>query len=88
MPGAIAPGGRRDAHRGREGGRLNAHALAPVVLHPRMTGTVADRVAIAEGCLVVEARRLAESPGLADVRSLLTGAATLAEAVDFEEARR
>lgn len=64
------------------------NALAPVASHPSVRGTVADRVAIAESFLLVEARRLAESLGLTDVRSLLTGAATLADAVDFEEARR
>ena len=65
-----------------------APALAPVVPHRAIRGTVADRVAIAESFLLVEARRLAASLGLADVPSLLTGAALLADVVAWDEAER
>lgn len=64
---------------------MTAPALARVVPHRAIRGTVSDRVAIAESFLLVEARRLAVSLGLEDVRGLLTGAALLADAVTFEE---
>ena len=67
---------------------MTAPALAPVVRHRAIRGTVADRVAIAESFLLVEARRLAASLGLEDVPSLLTGAAGLAEVVTWEEEAR
>ena len=67
---------------------MSAPALAPVVPHPRMTGTKSDRVQVAESFLLVEARRLAASLGLADVPSLLTGAALLADVVAWDEAER
>jgi hypothetical protein len=63
-------------------------ALAVVRPHRVCTGTVAQRVQVAESFLLVEARRLADSLGLEDVRALLTGAALLADVVDFEDARR
>ena len=67
---------------------MTAPRLAPVVPHPRMTGTKADRVAVAEAQLVAEARRLAGVLGLDDVAGLLGGASGLAASETWEEARR
>ena len=67
---------------------MTAPALAPVLPHPRMTGTKSDRVAVAEAVLVAEARRLAGVLGLDDVAGLLGGASGLAASETWEEARR
>ncbi len=66
---------------------MTAPALAPVLPHPRPTGSKSDRVAVAEAVLVAEARRLAEVLGLDDVPGLLGGASNLA-ASETWEARR
>lgn len=68
---------------------MTAPALARVIPHPRMTGTLSDRTAVAEAVLVAEARRLAEVLGLDDVAGLLGGASGLAASSSWErEARR
>lgn len=67
---------------------MTAPALAVVRPHRVCTGTVADRVQVAESFLLVDAQRLAASLGLEDARALLLGAATLAEAVSWEEGGR
>lgn len=67
---------------------MTAPALARVLPHPAIRGTKPDRVAVAESFLLVEARRLASSLALSDVRSLLTGAALLADVVEWDEAER
>jgi len=67
---------------------MTAPALARVIPHRAIRGTVSDRVAIAESFLLVEARRLAASLALEDVRGILTGAALLADAVAWEEEAR
>ena len=68
---------------------MTAPALARVIPHPAIRGTVSDRVAVAEAVLVAEARRLAEVLGLDDVPALLGGASGLAASSTWdEEARR
>lgn len=62
--------------------------LCRVLAHPRIRGTVSDRVAVAEVVLVAEARRLADVLGLDDVAGLLGGASGLAASSTWEEARR
>lgn len=63
--------------------------LCRLLAHPRIRGTVSDRVAVAEAVLVAEARRLAEVLGLDDVPALLGGASGLAASSTWEdEARR
>jgi hypothetical protein len=53
-----------------------------------MTGTKADRTAVAEAQLVAYARQLADVLGLDDVAGLLGGASNLAASESWEEARR
>ena len=67
---------------------MTAPALAPVVAHPRMTGTLADRAAVAEALLVAHARQLADVLGLDDVPGLLGGASGLAASGLWDEERR
>lgn len=66
---------------------MNAPAVAPVVAHPAIRGTKADRAAVAEALLVAHARQLADALGLDDVAGLLGGASGLA-ASETWEARR
>lgn len=61
--------------------------LCKVLLHPRLTGTLTDRVRVAEEVLVAEARRLADLMGLTDVAGLLGGASGLAASADWETPR-
>jgi hypothetical protein len=64
---------------------MNAPApLARVLPHPRIQGTVSERVAVAEAVLVAEARRLADVLGLDDVPGLLGGASGLAASSTWE----
>ena len=67
---------------------MTAPALARVIPHPRMTGTKADRTAVAEAQLVAYARQLADVLGLDDVAGLLGGASNLAAASTWEEGGR
>lgn len=67
---------------------MTTAALASVIPHPAIRGTVADRVAVAEAVLVAEARRLAEVLGLEDVPALLGGASGLAASETWERKAR
>lgn len=55
-------------------------ALATVLSHPRIKGTRADRVSVAEAMLVARAQELAKVLGLEDIEGLLVGASCLAAA--------
>ena len=68
---------------------MTAPALARVIPHPAIRGTVSDRAQVAEALLVAHARQLADALGLDDVPGLLGGASGLAASETWEtETRR